>query len=163
MHQIIDNFLPEEQYNIIASTMMSADFSWYYANSVLSKDLLCEEQYNYQFGHSFYYQYGFQSANSNIIVPILEKLSPIAILRIKGILLPRTEKNIEHGFHQDNTNKTNVAIYYVNTNDGYTKFADGAIINSVANRLVLFNSEEYHTGATCTDEKVRVAINFNYF
>jgi len=161
--QIIDNFLPEEQYDIIASTMLNADFAWYYANSVLSRDLLCREQYNYQFGHSFYYNYGFQSQNANIILPILEKLDPVAILRIKGILLPRTETNIEHGFHQDNQHKSKVAIYYVNTNDGYTKFAEGDIIDSVANRLVLFDSHQYHTGATCTDKKIRVAINFNYF
>jgi hypothetical protein len=161
--EVIDDFLPEEQFNTLASTMMSANFPWYFANSVLSKDLLCREQYNYQFGHSFYYNYGFKSEYSNLIVPILEKLDPIAILRIKGILLPRTETNIEHGFHLDNQHKTKVAIYYVNTNNGYTKFADDGIINSVANRLVLFNSKDYHTGATCTDEKIRVAINFNYY
>tara|TARA_Y100000004_G_C8796104_1_gene361386 strand:+ start:234 stop:722 length:489 start_codon:yes stop_codon:yes gene_type:complete len=161
--EVIDDFLPEEQFNTLASTMMSANFPWYFANSVLSKDLLCREQYNYQFGHSFYYNYGFKSEYSNLIIPILEKLDPIAILRIKGILLPRTETNIEHGFHLDNHHKTKVAIYYVNTNNGYTKFADDGIINSVANRLVLFNSKDYHTGATCTDEKIRVAINFNYY
>ena len=161
--EVIDNFLLEEEFDTLASTMMSANFPWYYANSVVSKDLLCEEQYNYQFGHSFYYNYGFKSEYAKLIIPILEKINPIAILRIKGILLPRTETNIEHGFHQDNQHKSKVAIYYVNTNDGYTKFADGGIINSVANRLVVFNSEDYHTGASCTDEKIRVAINFNYF
>ena len=161
--EVIDNFLLEEQYETLASTMMNASFPWDYANSVVSTDLLCEEQYNYQFGHSFYYKYGFKSEYSKLIIPILEKINPIAILRIKGILLPRTETNIEHGFHQDNQYKSKVAIYYVNTNNGYTKFADGGIINSVANRLVVFNSEDYHTGASCTDEKIRVAINFNYF
>ena len=80
--EVIDDFLPEEQFNTLASTMMSANFPWYFANSVLSKDLLCREQYNYQFGHSFYYNYGFKSEYSNLIVPILEKLDPIAILRI---------------------------------------------------------------------------------
>lgn len=161
--KVIDNFLHEEQFELIASTMFSSDFPWYYANSVVSKDLLCEEQFNYQFGHSFYYNYGFQSQNTNIIIPILEKLNPVSILRIKGILLPRTDTIVEHGYHIDNTHHSNVAIYYVNTNNGYTKFSDGAIIESKSNRLVVFNSDEYHTGSTCTDEKVRCAINFNYF
>ena len=161
--EVFDNFLPEEQFNLIASTMLSSDFPWYFANSVVSKDLLCREQYNYQFGHSFYFNYGFQSNHTNMIVPIIERLNPVALLRIKGILLPRTETNIEHGFHQDNQHNSKVAIYYVNTNDGYTKFAEGGIINSIANRLVLFNSKDYHTGASCTDKKVRVAINFNYY
>jgi len=161
--QVIDDYLPEQQFLDIRNTMLNANFPWYFANSVVSEDVLCHELYNYQFGHSFYFNYGFQSEYTKIIIPILEKLNPIAICRIKGILLPRTEENIMHGFHIDNVHKTKVAIYYVNTNNGYTKFLDGAKINSKSNRLVIFDSDEYHTGSTCTDEKVRVAINFNYF
>ena len=161
--QVIDDFLPEEQFLDIHNTMLSSSFPWYYANSVVSNDLLCQEKYNYQFGHSFYYNYGFQSEYSKIIVPILEKLNPVAILRIKGILLAREEKNIEHGYHIDNVHNTKVAIYYVNTNNGYTKFSEGPKVDSISNRIVIFDSHEYHTGSTCTDEKVRVAINFNYF
>ena len=161
--QVIDNFLSEEDATNIHNTMLCANFPWYYANSVVSKDLLCQEKYNYQFGHSFYYNYNFQSEHANILVPILEKLNPVAILRIKGIMLPRQEKNIEHGYHIDNVHNTKVAIYYVNTNNGYTKFSEGSKVDSISNRIVIFDSHEYHTGATCTDEKVRVAINFNYF
>lgn len=161
--QVIDDYLPEQQFLDIHNTMLSPNFPWYFANSVVSKDLLCREQYNYQFGHSFYYNYGFQSEYTKIIIPILEKLNPSAILRIKGILLPREDKNIEHGYHIDNTCNSKVAIYYVNTNNGYTKFSEGPKVDSISNRIVIFNSNEYHTGATCTDEKVRVAINFNYF
>ena len=122
-----------------------------------------EQAYNYQFGHSFYFNYGFKSENAQILIPILERLNPTAILRIKGTLLPRSEKTIEHGYHLDNESSTSGAIYYINTNNGYTKFKEGGKIDSVANRLVLFNTDEYHTGATCTDEKVRVLINFNYY
>ena len=55
------------------------------------------------------------------------------------------------------------SILYVNTNNGYTKFEDGTIVESVANRLVSFPSNMKHTGTSCTDEKTRVVINFNYF
>jgi len=161
--QVIDNFLPEEQFTQIHNTLLSADFPWYYANSVVSSDLLCREQYNFQFGHSFYRDYGFQSEFAKLLIPIIEKLKPVAITRIKGILLPRTDEIVEHGYHVDNHNNTKVAIYYVNTNNGYTKFSEGSKVDSISNRIVIFDSHEYHTGATCTDEKVRVAINFNYF
>ena len=162
--KVIDNFLSAEDHEVIKTEMMNANFPWYYAYSVLPSDMIsCKEKYNYQFGHSFYSNYGFCTNHTNIIVPILEKINPISIVRIKGILLPRTEKNIEHGYHIDNPNDMKVAIYYVNTNNGYTKFSDGTKIDSIANRIVLFNSSEYHTGSTCTDEKIRVAINFNYF
>jgi len=52
---------------------------------------------------------------------------------------------------------------YVNTNNGYTKFEDGTKVESVANRLVTFPANMKHKGTSCTDEKIRVVINFNYF
>ena len=55
------------------------------------------------------------------------------------------------------------AIFYVNTNNGYTKFEDETIVESVANRVVTFPANMKHTGTSCTDEKTRVIINFNYF
>ncbi len=85
------------------------------------------------------------------------------LLELREHFSPDQKKNIEHGYHLDNQSSTLAAIYYINTNDGYTNFKEGGKINSVANRLVLFNTDEYHTGATCTDEKVRVLINFNYY
>ena len=55
------------------------------------------------------------------------------------------------------------SIFYVNTNNGYTKFEDGTKVESVANRMVIFPSNMKHIGTSCTDEKTRVVINFNYF
>jgi hypothetical protein len=50
----------------------------------------------------------------------------------------------------------------VNTNNGYTKFEDGTKVECVANRLLTFPTNIKHCGASCTDEKTRVVINFNY-
>jgi len=36
-------------------------------------------------------------------------------------------------------------------------------VESVANRLVEFDSNLEHTGSSCTDENIRVVINLNYF
>ena len=59
------------------------------------------------------------------------------------------------------------AIYFVNSNDGYTYFKpqdDKSLIKveSKKNRLVVFPNGLLHSGTTCTDEGVRVVINFNY-
>jgi len=159
---IIDNFLPEETFQQISSYMLSATFPWYYACSVL-ENADCEEQFNYQFGHNFYGQYAFQSEYGQLILPLIQKLNLSAIHRIKGLLLPRTEKHIEHGMHVDNSYNTTNALFYINTNNGYTKFEDGTKVDSIANRMLIFPSGIKHTGSTCTDVKVRVAINFNYF
>ena len=55
------------------------------------------------------------------------------------------------------------AIYYVNSNDGYTKFETGEIVESVGNRLVIFDGRTKHCGSTHTNQKYRIVINFNYF
>ena len=59
--------------------------------------------------------------------------------------------------------QSTTSIFYMNTNNGYTKFEDGTKIESVANRLVSFPSNMKHKGTSCTDEKTRVVINFNHF
>ena len=58
--------------------------------------------------------------------------------------------------------KSKTAVYYVNSNDGYTKF-EGNKIESVANRMIVFDSRINHTGTTCTNTKRRLVINFNYW
>ena len=55
------------------------------------------------------------------------------------------------------------SIFYVNTNNGYTKFEDGTKVESVANRLLTFPANMKHTGTSCTDEKTRVVINCNFY
>ena len=51
----------------------------------------------------------------------------------------------------------------MNTNNGYTIFEDGAKVESVANRMITFPANVKHKGTSCSDEKTRVNINFNYF
>ena len=46
--------------------------------------------------------------------------------------------------------------------DEENKFKNGDKVESVANRVVIFDSKLQHQAVSCTDEKVRVVINFNY-
>ena len=54
------------------------------------------------------------------------------------------------------------AILYLNTNNGYTEFKSGDKVKSVSNRVVVFDSNLKHRTVTCTDQKTRIVINFNY-
>ena len=90
--------------------------------------------------------------------------------KIKANLLTRTPNIIENSFHVDETGRPEkklkqltTSIFYVNTNNGYTKFEDGTKVESIANRMVTFPTNMKHTGTSCTDERTRVVINFNYF
>ena len=55
------------------------------------------------------------------------------------------------------------AIFYINTNNGYTEFQSGVRVSSVANRVCIFDSNLKHRGVTRTEgEHQRVVVNFNY-
>lgn len=163
--KVIDNFLPEEEFKKIQEHMLSPWVEWAYnsfvayPNSELSKD-----PYDFQFTHTFYYKGQPRSQWIETIDPLLQKLNPSAIVRIKANLQPRAEKIVTHQYHLDHDNfDGKIAIFYINTNDGYTIFKDGTKIDSVANRLLIFDGDILHTGTTCTDQKVRCIINFMFY
>ena len=47
------------------------------------------------------------------------------------------------------------AVFYVNTNNGYTEFEDGTKVESVENRIIFFDGSRPHNSSTCTDQKIR--------
>lgn len=161
MIEIIDNFLKEKDFLNIKNTLTGPNFDWYYNEKILYEK---EEKDHFQFTHTLYDEYSPRNS-INIIKPIIDKLNPLAIKRIKCNLLTRTNKLIEHGFHTDfnvDINNLYTSVYYINTCDGYTKFSNGDKIESIENRMVIFKSNLKHTGTSCTNEKVRIIINFNF-
>ena len=78
-------------------------------------------------------------------------------------MFPNTEKLHEHGMHVDYDYPHKAAILSINTCDGYTKLEDGTKIDSVANRMLIFDGSTLHTSTNTTDQTVRININFNYF
>ena len=96
--------------------------------------------------------------------PILQRLGAEITIRIKANLNPRTHDHIQlGGFHCDFAYLgMTTAIYYPNTNNGYTMFETGKKVQSVKNRLVKFPVNIEHVGFSCTDQQVRSVINFNY-
>lgn len=169
-YKIIDNLLPESLAENIKRNLISHEFGqtfpWYYLDSVVSeKNKENDNLYNYQFTHLFYLNGAQTSPHLTLLQPIIDYLNPEAIIKIKSNLNPRT--NVRHTFeyHVDFERKSSdrkTAIYYVNTNDGVTILEDGTEIESVANRLLIFNQNTRHTGTTCTNQKIRCLINLNY-
>ena len=54
------------------------------------------------------------------------------------------------------------AIFYINSNNGYTVFKDNSKVISRENRLCLFNGHIEHAGVSCTDARRRIVLNINY-
>ena len=98
----------------------------------------------------------------------LNNINILSLIRIKANLrsvAPR--KDMVIGYHTDISDKASskitTAIFYVNTNNGYTLFKDTQKkVESIENRLVIFPANIEHCGVSCTDTKQRIVINFNY-
>ena len=164
----IDDFLDQKEFDELQTLMMSSNFAWFYNDGIDYKNEITDK---FQFTHIFYRH---DSPHSELHVQlkfILEKLNPISIYQIKANLLTKTPNIIENTFHSDLENilpeekqkQWTTSIFYVNTNNGYTKFEDGTKVESIANRMITFPTNMKHTGTSCTDENTRVVINFNYF
>lgn len=162
-YEVIDDFLPKDQHEMIAEAMLSGDFPWFYNNAIVSEnDGEVDTVNNYQFTHNFYSHYSWNSNFSDLVMPLVEKISPRSLVRIKANLSPVTHEPIDGRWHTDYGFECTTAVYYVNSNNGYTKFRSGHVVESVANRIVIFDSHDLHTGGTATDTKVRCLINLNY-
>ena len=163
-YEIIDNFLEADDFNRLRDVLMGPHFDWYFNDSVLDENE--EKKINqYQFIHNLYIRHRPTSNYFEVLEPIISKIKPVALLKIKANLNPRTENNIEHGYHVDYENSLSnqrTGVFYLNTNDGFTLFEDGTKVESVENRFVSFKTSINHTGSTCTNENRRVLINFNY-
>ena len=101
---------------------------------------------------------------------MLTQLKARVLFSVKSNLNVRTPEIIKRNLHIDDQffdadNKPisfKVGVYYLNDNDGYTYFEGGEKIETVANRMVIFPSNVLHAGTTCTNQKTRVVLNFNY-
>jgi len=161
-YKVFDNFLEKSDFELIEKTLLGSDFDWHY-NDNLNRSSHNRPNKDYYFIHLFFdYESFSKSKQYDILIPLIKKLKIFAIARIKANLYPGDDTNVEDPMHIDNEMPHTGAIFYINTNNGYTKLEDGTKIQSVANRLLIFDASRPHCSARCTDEKVRVNINFNY-
>ena len=71
--------------------------------------------------------------------------------------------NVRMKVKKEKLKQWTTSIFYINTNNGHTRFENGKRVESVANRMVTFPSHLQHTGTSCTNARTRVLINFNYY
>ena len=162
--QVYDNFLEKKDFNNLKHFMLSGEchvFAWYFSPSKVSGgDGFA------QFTHQFYYGQTINSEYYHLLDPILDKLNPISLIRIKINLQMKDTQIRMTGMHNDfddplENQKT--GIFYMNTNNGKTIFEDGEEIESVENRMIIFSASKRHAGTTHTDTTYRCLINFNWF
>ena len=161
---VIDNFLDEQSFRNLQNVILGNDFTWFYINSIDYSD---EEGDKFQFFHAFFKEaIGVNSHQCGILSNILNKIKPKDIFRIKANLLTRTSKIEVNTFHSDIVDlgilPWTTSILYINTNNGMTTLEDGAKIDSVENRALLFDGLIKHCSSTCTNSRSRLVVNVNY-
>jgi len=154
---ITDNYLNKEYLDHLDSNLNLDSFPWYWTKKIDGNN----DINNYHFSHVFYNDNRINSQFFPLIENFIPLLKPKSLVRIKANLTVRTEKQIIFKKHKDQDFDCKVAIFYLNSNNGYT-LIDTKKIESIKNRMVFF-SNCWHSSSTATDQPNRIVINFNYF
>ena len=152
-----NNFLKKEELQSIKNLLLSDNFSWFYSNTQVKADKDCSF-----FFHSFFHNNRANSNHLDVLQPILNNLKPIALINIRANLMVK-KPDSNSSYHIDSQG-ARTAIFYVNTNNGFTEFKESKKkIKSVENRILIFPSGLTHRAIGQTDTDRRIVINFNYY
>ena len=160
--KIKDNFLVKKDLTQLENLIYN-NFPWY-----LQKEQVTGADDGYWLSHILYDEDVPKSDLYNPITKIFKNyLNYLTLIRINVNLLLRQETPSISDFHTDldehlNKEKVTTAIFYLNTNNGFTEFEDGDKVDSVKNRLVMFPTNTLHRAVGQTDTVERVLLNFNF-
>jgi len=154
--KVIDNFLDQDSFNHFKNIVTGQYFPWYFNTEKVKSNK--NHLDNYQFVNIF------QKGNTaNFLLDVFaDKLKVNQFIRAKINLTTRTSKIFKFDYHNDLDVDCNIAIFYINTNNGYTYFKNRRKIKSVENRLLIFDNKLQHYGTTSTDTKTRIVLNLCY-
>jgi len=158
--KIIHNLLEPSVFKEIQTIVFSNDFPLYYQNEVGK----IGDKSDFYFSHYFYFDDKQNSDFMPLIVnPILDKLKPKKLIRVKLNCYTKKEKHIQTAYHTDLEYPHKVALFSLNTCNGYTYFKKSKKkVYSVENNCLLFNGLLEHCSVNQTDENLRINININY-
>lgn len=166
---VFDDFLTADDFDALARLMLETNtpFGWF-LEQVITEEYGMDLSQDRQMSHLFYSDVLFRPTSDYWVhlLPAIRLLNPTALLRVKANLQWRAAQQIERNFHTDvplhRCEGIKTAVLYINTNNGYTKFEDGRRVDSVSNRLAVFDACLYHTGVAATDVDCRVVVNFDF-
>tara|TARA_R100000664_G_C2664380_1_gene79157 strand:+ start:40 stop:561 length:522 start_codon:yes stop_codon:yes gene_type:complete len=172
MIKIIDNFLPEEEFLNIKDLIEGREFPWYFNRSKIHHG-----DGKFQHVHTFFKYEGVKNVNDTVKIelnsPYLEiwnnfmnKIEATRCYRVKANMTLKLSSQIadDSDWHVDSQGDAlKTAVFYINTNDGYTELESGVRVGSIANRVCIFDSNLKHRGVGHTSpDHHRIVVNFNY-
>ena len=162
--QVIDNFLDEEYFQYLYEKITDQrNFGWQFQTQVATHDQREElSLHHYYFVHSLYYDYEVESEHYQDFHPLFRQLKVQFLHRARVLLYVNQGKQWIHDRHIDTPVTSNTALIYMNTNDGFTEFETGERVDSIKNRLLLFDGSVPHSSSTPTDCRERMLISVTY-
>ena len=171
--RVKDNFLNIRDFMYLKELFFHHNTTWQ-ANWQIGDGLEVSKKDNYDdwfLCHGIYRDSEpVSSAFNDVRTKLVDKIAQLeqadfaALTRIKANFYPHTSVVQEHLPHKDSMSarRWRGAIYCLNTCDGYTGFADGTKVESVENRLILFDSLQEHFSTSTSNAQARLNINVNY-
>jgi len=164
--QVIDNFLPKDEFERLQEIVMYKIPYFFIPKINSGHD---KEDNSCYLIHTLYnYEY-FPALASNWLSEfksISDKLEIVSLMRMKLNFYPRTDKVETHIPHTDYKISHKGCILSFNTCDGGTVLYEDEkeiLVESVANRALLFDPSKWHSSTSCTNAKARFNVNINYF
>ena len=158
-YEIYDNFLSKEYHQTIYDMFVDWHFSWHLKLNLNNNQI--DNDKSVYFTHSFYYEGQGASKNFEKMKPLLNRIKHNYLIRMVGNLYTSTNDIIKHANHVDFDVPHTTCLYYINNNNGKTILNDKVEVESVANRLLVFDGLIPHCSTTCSNEKVRMNVNVN--
>tara|TARA_B100001250_G_C19705406_1_gene746701 strand:+ start:673 stop:1209 length:537 start_codon:yes stop_codon:yes gene_type:complete len=158
---VVDDFCDKDYFKFLQDQVMSHDFPWLYQAEVANPGENKDE--DFYFTHRIFENNNPISTFFNPCEKLFQDLDVKAVVRARVLLFVNQGKKIIHDDHIDFYFPHKTALLYLNTNNGSTGFKDGTRVDSIENRVVLFDGSTPHNSSTCTDQKVRVVFSVNYF
>jgi len=164
--QHLTKVLDKKKYIELHNKITDNDFPWFIEKEATDTDKLVF------FTHCFYKNFKVNSDYFYLIEPILDILKPVSLVNIRANCNYNRGYVQYSGWHEDRyQDKKNLeyktAIYYVNTNNGFTELKIKKYkeykIESIANNMSIFPANTTHRVHTQTDKDYRILININYF
>ena len=165
---IIDDFLSQEDFEEVRDLIVfNWDFDWYFQKEVNYAGTDCTKDFWNWYGTHMFYNKDSPADDCDILydkfIPRFKEMGIFrSLMRIKGNFYPHTETLREHAPHIDYEYSHVGALYSLNTCDGFTKLYDGTKVDSVANRILIFDASTLHNSTTTTTSAGRFNINFNF-
>ena len=163
-YEVIDNFLDKEYFDTIKNTLTSDDINWFYRDNMTSND----EHGMCYFTHNFFINNRVCSPFFNLLEPLLlYKLKVFSLLQARANMSISKEDRYESSWHVDYPDgDSKTAILYITTCNAKTMMnveKEIIEIDSVENRILIFDTAISHKMKSATDAKRRIIINLNYF